>query len=152
MQRLTTALFVLSLSGFSVGCSNFSVRPGVWELTFEDVVFSETGESAADVIDSRRVLVLVESAENSDVIEVIEISPAKKNSKLLPMYADVELDGLRGIPKVKITHDQDPEWVWNMHGFVRDEFFIEGTQFHGRHRYRSMALEGAWSMKWLEDA
>ena len=152
MQRLTTALFVLSLSGLSVGCSNYSVRPGVWELTFEDTIFSETGESAAGVIPSRRVVVKVQSGGDGDVIEIIEISPAKSNPDVLPMYADVELDGIRGIPKIKITHSRDPQWIWNMHGFVRDEHYVEGTQFHARYRYKPTGLEGTWTMKWLEDA
>ena len=150
MQRLTAALFLLVVSSASVGCTSYSVRPGLWELRFEHVIFSETEEPAE--LPTRRVRVLIDDSPDATIREVIEISPAQSSPDLLPMYADVENDRKRGIPKVKITHEGDPNWIWNMHGYVRSDRLIEGTQFHARHRYRPTALEGTWVLKWLSDA
>jgi hypothetical protein len=131
------------------GCAPEIVRPGIWEIAY-DLKYSRTGEPAQ--IDVRQVEVLVESAsDDPEVMEVIEITPVAASNTIVPMYADVLKDRMRDSYKVRIMHNNDPDWIWSMHGRVRNAQFIDGTTCAARARYANTSLEGVWSMRWLRD-
>lgn len=130
------------------GCKSHTVRPGIWELSY-DLRFERTGEEATGLIPPREVHVLVDRGGGGDIISQVEISPVDLSSDLARMYGDITEDNLTASHKIKITHSHDPDWIWNMWGLVRNPQQIEGTNCMARGKFKNVALTGRWDMRWV---
>ena len=158
---LTSLLFSAAVTG----CASHSVRPGVWEFTYQiERVQNQTPLPKK----AQEVLLEVEWAvdqpqppTNPQVQEVVLISPRRNRPSLgpeanlplvgmRPMYAEIEVVGDNRILRVP-TH-QEKDWVWQLKGEVKNPQYIWGTHFDARiMRVDTAAFEGTWSLQWVRD-
>ena len=157
-------LVILTLASLSAGCSSHSLRPGIWEINFHNVIRTDTGEPL--VLPKREARLEIDWAKKDkepDVIEEVainyvrpttggstgEAAPVAPN----PMFADVESREER--EKLFRLKGQDEHWIWRMGGLIRDSETVVGTRVDARIRSTSLtAFEGgagSWSMRWLRD-
>jgi hypothetical protein len=142
----------LVLGAFGAGCSSGPVRDGIWELSFEQAYFTQSGEDASGLLPPREVKVL--TSMEDDGTPILEITSLEDDENLKPIYAEVRPGQFEDRPVIKVDQQIDKDWSWHMVGNVKDQFTIIGTRIDARGRFgraRDIALEGRWKMRWLRD-
>lgn len=146
------------------GCSSFSVRPGIWELSFE-VERMDTKDPL--VVPRREVRVIVGALTvdgQPEIREGIDIealdSGATSEVKTGVPYSGRDLKKLLGNiafqeghePAVSIRH-KEPRWDFAMLGLVKNPEWIAGTQFRGKILFTDppVMFDGTWNMKWVRE-
>ena len=149
MNGRTTTFLTLLFACVAFGCSSYSVRDGIWELSFQAQVHESRVEFP---LPNREVRVTDEADESVPKNEIVEIALVGTDSDtLVPMYGEIPPPAEESEAKIFINH-RDATWIWRMFGIVRSEELIEGTEFMARaHQFESYVLEGRWRLKWLRE-
>ena len=149
--RLIFLLTVLPLC-VSVGCSSYTLREGIWELSFQ----AQRHENRLEFpLVDREVRISVEVADPDEQgieKEIVEIAVLDEDDNpLVPMYGEITPTEEERAAKLRLNH-RDADWIWRMFGFVRSDELVEGTEFMARaHQYEDIVLEGRWRLRWLRD-
>lgn len=159
-RRILASLVCLGLPWIA-GCKSYSIREGVWELSF-DLQETLTRETW-DFIPRHLVKIQVEPAEDGEgeTAEITFLShedaagPASGHrprlASLVPnLYADIRYRDRGQPPSIQIV-GYDAHWEFSMRGVVRNSEYIEGRHAGARARgtRRPVILEGTWSLRWL---
>ena len=148
------------------GCAQHCIREGIWELSFQ-AYWSQTREPADIPPIEVRVRVATNATGDGEEAEIVPLpsktkeSPAKPATESpdaaaltqvrKPMYADLRAKREDEPISVVIRHGESL-WIWQMFGMVRDSETIAGARLDARVRYKKVAIEGTWLMRWLRDA
>ena len=144
------------------GCTQHYIREGIWELSFQ-AYWSQTREPADIPPSEVRVRIATNAAGDGEEAEIVPLAAKSKgnpatpaseagspNQVRKPMYADLRLKREDEPVAVVIRHGESL-WIWQMFGIVRDSETIAGTRLDARVRYKKVALEGTWAMRWLRE-
>jgi hypothetical protein len=164
-------LLVLAAAG-TAGCSNMTVREGVWELSFEDVkrrVIGAGNFPDAEVPPPKKLVRLQILSSDGDVETAVvthlatardpedtgdeEDEKTPRQTSLKPMRLRIVYHGMDdadGLAPVSIEHE-DGSWIWRMWGTVADPENM-GGHFASRGRYKeNLMLEGNWNLRWKQE-
>lgn len=162
--------FSVLFSSLGSGCTNHSIRDGIWELSFQAHIIQNQQSFEIPTREVKVVLGWGQETGEGEIAEISVVEPASPASPeggspgenggedhppelaLKPMYADILVKHEGDPPSVQIEH-QDGYWVWRMHGFVKSPTLIAGSNFNAlyKHGDNKASLNGRWIMRWLRD-
>jgi len=152
----------------SLGCSSYSIRPGIWEMSFHQVERADTGAPLA--IPSRLARVVVEARAEPDtlkpeVIEVAEIfyvgsASGGESGERAPvgpksLFAEISAHGEQEKVFQVLPKRRDEDWTFILVGVIVDPETIRGTRLDAKINEQSTVPfhggPGSWSMRWIRD-
>jgi hypothetical protein len=164
-RLLSIALFLLL-----PGCSEPTIREGLWELSYVDLKIRHKGTSDREGKDlplpPRHVNVRVEYGPNdTQMAEFDYVKPEgapreeeesgesaeQEDPDFKPIFADIRRT-IEGKPPTIHVEAKDSSWMWRMWGVIIAPEEIDGTHLSAIARSgNDVTIVGRWRMRWLAD-